>query len=108
MDNNIKMLMLKLGITTNATTNNNNQETKSAATTTVSQEQDKWEHIDSNTQADVGMDGAEDFDELTDEVFDNVLSQCQLDQRTHVISPHKKSKTSNPKGLRPGGSGRRK
>ena len=25
------------------------------------------------------MDGAEEFDELTDEVFDNVLSQCQLD-----------------------------
>ena len=107
MDNNIKMLMLKLGITTNATINNNNQETKSAATTKVSQEQDKWEHID-NTQADVGMDGAEEFDELTDEVFDNVLSQCQLDQRTHVISPHKKSKTSNPTGLRPGGSGGRK
>ena len=100
--------MLKLGITTNATIHNNNQETNSAATTTVSQEQDKWEHIDGSSPVDVGMDGAEDFDELTDEVFDNVLSQCERDQRTHVISPHKKSKTSNPKGLRPGGSGRRK
>ena len=107
MDNNIKILMLKLGITTKATINNNNQETKSAATTKVSQEQDKREHID-NTQADVGMNGAEEFDELTDEVFDNVLSQCQLDQRTHGISPHKKSKTSNLTGLRPGGWGGRK
>ena len=102
------MLMLKMSITTNSTIKNKNQETNSAATASVTQEHDKWEHIDNISQDDVGMDGAEDFEELTDEVFDNVLSQCEQNQRTHIILPHKKPKTSNPKGLRPGGSGRRK
>ena len=41
MDNNIKMLMLKMGITTNSTIKNKNQETNSAATTSVTQEHDK-------------------------------------------------------------------
>ena len=86
---------------------NKNQETNSAATASVTQDNDKWEHIDDTSQAGDEMDGAEDFEELTDEVFDNVLSQCERDQRTHIISPQTKQKTSNPKGLRPGGLGGR-
>ena len=82
MENNIKMLMLKLGITTNATVNTNNQETISAATTKVSQEQDKWEHIDGNSQEDVGMDGAEDivkdFISQSDKILSSVHSHIFL------------------------------
>ena len=108
MDNNIKMLMLKMGIQTNNKLKNKNQENNSAATASVTQENEKWDIIDDPSQADDEMDGAEEFDELTGEVFDEVLHQCERSQRVHPISPLKKHKTSNPKGLRPGGSGWRK
>ena len=100
--------MLKMDIQTNSTAKNKNQENNSAATASVTQENEKWDIIDDPSQADDEMDGAEDFDELTGEVFDEVLNQCERSQRVHPISPLKKHKASNPKGLRPGGSGRRK
>ena len=97
-----------MGIQTNSTAANKNQENTSAATASVTQDNDNWDLLDDTSQADDEMDGAEDFEELTGEVFDEVLNQCERKQRVHTISPQKKHKTSNPKGLRPGGSGRRK
>lgn len=74
----------------------------------MTQENDKWEHIDEDiSQVDNEMDGAEDFEELTDEVFDNILKQYVREQRVHTISPQKNI-TPNPKDPRPGGSRSRK
>ena len=37
------------------------------------------------------MDGAEEFTELADEVFGEVLQQCKR-EKTHTISPQKNTK----------------
>ena len=73
MDNNIKMLILKMGINTNAT--DTNQQKTSAATDTVANENDTWTQVEThNSQSgDEVMKDVTDFDELTEKVFDAVL-----------------------------------
>jgi len=99
MDNNIKMLMLKMGINTNAT--DTTQQNTSAATDTVANQNDTW--IDTQSGDEV-MNDATQFDELTDTVFDEVLQQCAREKNANLISPQKKLKTSDSLSLRPGGS----
>ena len=90
MDNIIKMLMLKLGIQTGSPPTNipNNKENTRAATATEANELKTWTHVDDDTThgGDTTMDGAEEFNELTDEIFDDVLQQCERDN-VHTISP---------------------
>ena len=99
MDNNIKMLMLKMGINTNAT--DTKQQNKSAATDTVANQRDTWNDTHSGDEA---MHDATEFDELTETVFDAVLQQCASVKNVNLISPQKKLKTSDSLSLRPGGS----
>ena len=48
------------------------------------------------------MDGAEEFTELKDEVFDEVLQQYER-EKTHTTTPQEKYKISDLSSLRPGG-----
>jgi len=104
MDNDIKMLMLKMWIQTGRQPKNTakNKDSTRAATESEANESITWISVDDiNTQIeDEEMDGTEEFTELIDEVFDNVLQQCKR-ERTHIISPQKVYKTSNLSSLRP-------
>jgi len=99
MDNNIKMLMTKMGIKTGPADIIGNKHKENNRAASVSEASDKnWvivdkkdthsteEGVDRGTDSTPGtlnipgddedMDGSEEFHRLTDDVFDNILKQC--------------------------------
>ena len=126
MDNNIKMLMIKMGIKTGPANITGNKHKENNRAASGSEANDKnWVTIDEtdthsteggadrgtySTQGtlntpreDEDMDGAEEFHGLTDDVFDDVLKQCERTNYT-TVTPQKIQKTSDLLGLRPGGA----
>ena len=67
-----------------------NKENTRAATASEAKDSNTWIHVDKTDThgGDTEMDRAEEFTELTDEVFDELLQQCER-EKTHTMFPKK-------------------